>query len=129
MPVKHGGISMNLTRRSFLASAAAAPLLAADDGWVALFDGHSLDGWQPSEHKDAWKIVDGQIAADGARSHLFYNGPVRGADFKNFELEADLLARPGCNSGVYFHTRYQETGFPVKGFEVQVNNTSSDERR
>ena len=112
-----------ITRRAFLATAAAAPLVGADDGWVPLFDGRSLDGWQPSEHKDSWKIVEGQIAADGGRSHLFYNGPVRGADFKNFELEVELMARPGCNSGVYFHTRYQDTGFPVKGFEVQVNNT------
>src|SRR5471030_3502450 len=123
---------MNFTRRMFLAcpalaSAAAAPLLAADEGWVALFDGHSLDGWQPSEHKDAWKIVDGQIAADRARSHLFYNGPVHGANFKNFELEVDAMARPGCNSGVYFHTAYQETGFPIKGFEVQINNTALGE--
>ena len=114
---------MNLTRRTFLATAAAAPLLAADDGWVPLFDGHTLDGWQPSEHKDSWKIVGAQIAADGARSHLFYNGPVHGANFKNFELEVDALARPGCNSGVYFHTAYQETGFPIKGFEVQINHT------
>ena len=121
---------MNFTRRMFLACpalAAAAPLLAADEGWVALFDGHSLDGWQPSEHKDAWKIVDGQIAADGARSHLFYNGPVHGANFKNFELEVDAMARPGCNSGVYFHTAWQETGFPIKGFEVQINNTATGE--
>ena len=112
-----------ITRRAFLATAAAAPLLQADDGWAPLFDGRSLNGWQPSEHKDSWKVVEGQIAADGGRSHLFYNGPVHGADFKNFELEVELMARPGCNSGVYFHTRYQETGFPIKGFEVQVNNS------
>lgn len=124
---------MMLTRRNFLVSATAAPLLAAapvpedNAGWASLFDGHSLDGWQPSEHKDAWKIVGGQIAADGARSHLFYNGPVHGADFKNFELEVELRALAGCNSGVYFHTRYQETGFPIKGFEVQVNNTATGE--
>ena len=118
---------MNFTRRSFLASATAAPLLAAGEGWVPLFDGRSLDGWQPSEHKDSWKVVNGQIAADGPRSHLFYNGPVHGASFKNFELEVDALARPGCNSGVYFHTRFQDSGFPIKGFEVQINNTATGE--
>ena len=118
---------MNISRRTLLAAAAAAPLRAADEGWHPLFDGHSLAGWQPSEHKDAWQIVDGQIAANGARSHLFYNGPVHGANFKNFELEVDVMARPGCNSGVYFHTAYQETGFPIKGFEVQINNTATGE--
>jgi hypothetical protein len=55
---------------------------------------------------------------------LFYNGPVNGADFRNFELEVKLITQPECNSGVYFHTTYQESGFPEKGFEIQVNNTA-----
>jgi hypothetical protein len=117
----------DFTRRGFLASsllAAGAHFApAADDGWVELFDGHSLNGWRPSEHKDSWKVVDGQLSADGARSHLFYTGPVNGASFKNFELEVEALARPACNSGVHFHTAYQETNFPQKGFEIQIDNT------
>ena len=44
---------------------------------------------------------------------------MRGASFRNFELEVEALARPGCNSGVFFHTAYQETGFPLRGFEVK----------
>jgi hypothetical protein len=102
---------------------AALPALAADDGWVPLFNGRDLNDWRPSEHKDSWTIDAGQIVADGARSHLFYAGPVLAANFKNFELEVEALAKPACNSGVYFHTAYQETGFPIKGFEVQIANT------
>ena len=82
-----------------------------------------MEGWTPSEHKDSWRFEDGSLVADGGRSHLFYTGPVHGANFKNFELEVDCFARPNCNSGVYFHTAYQETNFPFKGFEVQINNT------
>jgi 3-keto-disaccharide hydrolase len=33
------------------------------------------------------------------------------------------MTRPKANGGVYIHTEYQETGWPGKGFEVQVNNT------
>ena len=99
------------------------PLLAADEGWIPLFNGKDLDGWRPSEHKDAWKVRDGQIVADGDRSHLFYTG----RDFKNFELEVEALAQTACNSGVYFHTTYQETGFPIKGFEIQINHTAGGE--
>ncbi len=97
---------------------------AESNDWIDLFDGHSLAGWRPSENKSSWSVVDGKLSANGPRSHLFYNGPIHGADFKNFELMVDLTTRPGCNSGVYFHTAYQETGFPEKGFEVQVNNTA-----
>ena len=116
-----------ITRRGFVgALAAAAPVAVAagTDGWTDLFDGHSMTGWRPSENKASWKVSDGMLTANGARSHLFYVGPFHGAEFKNFELEVELTTKPECNSGVYFHTTYQETGFPEKGFEVQVNNTA-----
>jgi hypothetical protein len=106
---------------------AASPLLLnaeSRDGWIELFDGHSLEGWKPSEHKSSWTVTHGMLTANGERSHLFYTGPVHGADFKNFELEVELITQRDCNSGVYFHTTYQESGFPEKGFEVQVNNTA-----
>ena len=32
-------------------------------------------------------------------------------------------------SGIYFHTQYQESGWPKKGYEVQVNNSHTDWRR
>ena len=116
-----------ISRRGFVAAIAALPLAAAADDWVNLFDGRTLEGWTAAEHKDSWKVVDGALMANGPRSHLFYSGPVRGANFKNFELEVDCLARHDCNSGVYFHTAYQETDFPYKGFEVQINNTATGE--
>lgn len=115
-----------MTRRGFLGASVAVPLVAAAgaEEWVELFDGKSLRGWRASENKGSWKVVDGTLAADGPRSHLFYDGLVHGADFKNFEIEVEVTTKPECNSGVYFHTKYQETGFPEKGFEIQVNNTA-----
>jgi len=98
-------------------------LLSAEEPWIPLFNGKDLEGWRPSDHKDAWKVRDGQIVADGGVSHLFYTA----RDFKNFELEVEALAQSACNSGVYFHTAYQETGFPTKGFEIQINNTAGGE--
>ncbi len=95
-------------------------------GWISLFDGKSLDGWKASENKDTFSVKDGMIVAHGARSHLFYVGPVHDANFTNFELRAQVMTEPKANSGIYFHTAYQETGWPDKGFEVQINNTHSD---
>ncbi len=116
-----------MTRRAFAGVLTAAGLTAAEGDWVNLFNGRNLDGWRPSENKDTWKVVDGILANDGARSHLFYTGDVRGANFRNFELEAEVMTRPLANSGIYFHTAYQEKGFPQKGFEVQVANTAQGE--
>jgi hypothetical protein len=98
-------------------------------GWISLFDGKTLNGWKASENKDTFSVRNGMVVAAGPRSHLFYVGPVQNADFKNFELKADVMTEPGSNAGIYFHTEYQETGWPSKGYEVQVNNTHTDWRK
>ena len=104
---------------------------AADskDGWISLFDGKSLDGWKASDKPGTFSVENGEIVVHGERSHLFYLGDVNGHDFKNFEVKADVMARKGSNSGFYFHTAWQETGWPDKGFEVQVNNTHKDPKK
>ena len=106
----------SLTRREILALLLAAPAatrsFAADAPWFSLFDGKSLDGWKASEHEGTFSVADGQIQVHGSRSHLYYTGPLHHADFKNFEFSADVMTRPGANSGIYFHTAFQQDGFP-----------------
>ena len=60
---------------------------------------------------------------------MFYNGDVNGHVFKNFEFKAEVMTTPGSNSGIYFHTAFQQGGWPAKGYEVQVNNSHTDWRR
>jgi hypothetical protein len=114
----------HLSRRDLIASFLALPALA--DEWTPLFNGRNLDGWKAG-NMDSFKVVDGAIATDGKTSHLFYTGPVRTANFKNFIFRAEVKARHLANSGIYFHTRFQESGFPDHGFEIQVNNTAAGE--
>ena len=115
-----------ITRRIFL-GALGATAAAAQTGWVELFDGQTLNGWRANENPQTWKVSDGHLVADGPRSHLLYVGPVRGANFRNFELEVEAQTGPGCNSGVCFHTEVQATGWLTKGFEAQVNNMAGGE--
>ncbi|MEN8156152.1 MAG: family 16 glycoside hydrolase [Bacteroidota bacterium] len=97
---------------------------SAPDDWITLFDGETLDGWRASESAGSWKVVDGAIVTSGDRSHLFYVGDVMEHNFTNFELSVDVKTRPGSNSGIYFHTAYQEEGWPEKGYECQVINSN-----
>ncbi len=97
-------------------------------GFVSLFDGKTFDGWKmANENQAGWKIEDGAIVTGGNRSHLYYIGD--GVPFKNFDLRVDVMTQPGSNGGIYIHTRYQETGFPAGGFEIQVNNSHTDWKR
>jgi len=100
--------------------------LPDDDGWISLFNGRNLDGWKASENQGTFTVKDGELIVHGARSHLFYAGPVNRATFKDFEFTADVKTTRGSNSGIYFHTAYQETDWPRKGFECQVNTSHSD---
>jgi len=101
---------------------------AEEQGWIELFDGKSLKNWKASEGVDSWRVEDGCIVGTGRpRSHLFYVGPE--APFKNFVLKVDCWTKPGSNSGIYFHTRYQPRDWPAYGYEAQVNNSHADWRR
>lgn len=111
-----------------LVAVLAGPLFA-DDGWISIFNGKDLTGWKASENKGVFTVKDGMLIVHGKRSHLFYNGPVGGANFKNFEWKATVKTFPKANSGMYIHTEYQESGWPNKGYEIQVNSTHSDRKK
>ncbi len=101
----------------------------AESGWISLFNGKDLSGWKASEQSNSFRVVDGELVINGPRSHLFYTGLVHGADFTNFEWKCEVLTKPSSNSGMYFHTEYQEDGWPAKGYEVQINNSHADPKR
>lgn len=103
--------------------------LAKKPKWVSLFDGKTLNGWKVGENASSFKVEDGAIVVNGPVGHLFYNGTVGNHNFKNFEFKAQVMTTPGSNSGLYFHTEYQEKSWPSKGFEVQVNNSHTDWKR
>jgi hypothetical protein len=98
-------------------------------GWIKLFDGKSLNGWQVGVNASTFKVENGAIVVNGPRAHLYYMGPVQNHNFKNFEYKASVMTTPGSNSGMYIHTQYQEDGWPEKGYEIQVNNSHTDWRR
>jgi len=103
---------------------------SADEGFVPLFNGKDLSGWTPSkDHPDSFSVKDGVLVVAGDRCHLFYTGDVNGGKFKNFELKLKVMTTPGSNSGVYFHTKYQDEGWPSTGYECQVNSTHTDPKK
>jgi hypothetical protein len=101
----------------------------AREEWQSLFNGKTLDEWKIGDNAGTFTVENGMIVAHGPVAHLFYNGSVNNHDFKNFEFKAEVMTTPGSNSGIYFHTAYQQGGWPAKGYEVQVNNSHTDWRR
>ncbi len=91
-----------------------------EEGWISLFNGKDLSGWKKNED-GKFEVVDGTIKVSGSRAHLFTE-----KEFKNFEYKVECKTTKGSNSGLYFHTKFQEDGWPALGYEAQVNVTHTD---
>src|SRR5262245_48910839 len=75
-----------------------------EEGWISLFNGKDLSGWKKNED-GKFEVVDGTIKVSGKRAHLFTE-----KEFKNFEYKVECKTTKGSNSGLYFHTKFQEEG-------------------
>jgi hypothetical protein len=70
-----------------------------DQGWILLFDGQTLFGWQPASKAD-WKVAEGVISAGEGEAGLL----VTTSQFANYALKVDFRAAPQTNSGVFLRT-------------------------
>ena len=113
-----------------LAGLFAATAIQAEDGWISMFNGKDLTGWKSNDEvPGVFTVENGELKVSGGRAHLFYMGADGAAKFKNFEFKAKVKTMAGGNSGLYFHTQYQEKGWPDAGFECQVNSTHQDPKK
>lgn len=99
----------------------AVSVMADDAGWVALFDGQSLDGWEKvGQEASVWEVKDGAICGSGPASMLVCTkGP-----YKNFRYRAEIKINDGGNSGLYFRTT-RKPSF-TDGYEAQIDSTHKD---
>lgn len=98
-----------------------APLVNAEDNWISLFDGETLDGWEKvGSEKSNWEVKDGSIVGSGAASMLVYTSK----PYKNFRYRAEIKINDGGNSGLYFRTT-ERPGFS-DGYEAQIDSTHTD---
>jgi opacity protein-like surface antigen len=125
---------MKLKMLSVLATVALSSLASAADGWTSMFNGKDLSGWKSNtatenQPEGVFSVKDGELVVKGGRAHLFYVGEDGKAKFKNFEFKAKVKTTPGSNSGIYFHTKYEDKGWPGAGYECQVNATHTDAKK
>ena len=97
------------------------------DGWVAIFDGTTLEGWKPNEpgSSGGFKVENGAIVGFGNKNHLYYVGE----EYQNFELKIDVNINKGGNAGVYVKSQWQDNAWPTTGFELQVNSSHGDPQK
>jgi hypothetical protein len=104
-------------------------LQAQEEGWESMFNGQNLSGWHVNENPESFVVEDGCIVVNGQRGHAFYVGPSGHTNVTDFHFKSKVMTKPGANSGIYFHTRFLESGWPDRGYEAQVNNTQRDKKK
>jgi hypothetical protein len=97
---------------------------SAEDGWVSLFDGKSLQGWRGYKRPDAtgsrWRVEDGTLTLppDDGKDTRGARDIITTETFDRFELSWDWKIAPGGNSGVkYFVLEDMDSAI---GHEYQV---------
>lgn len=94
------------------------------DGWMLLFNGSDLSGWKIDKwNPESISVEDGAIKCHGEPTMVYYVGD--GSEMKDFHFVADVMTKPNANGGIFFHTKYQDKGWPV-GHEAQINMTHRD---
>ena len=75
------------------------PQAQVDLGWISLFDGETLFGWQPVGDAK-WEVVDGEIRTDGSKPGWLMTT----TRWANYEIDFEFLAPAATNSGVFLRT-------------------------
>ena len=71
-----------------------------EDGWISLFDGETLFGWEPNDDQVDWHVEDGMItASEGPIGLLLTTVP-----YADFEFVCEYRLAEGGNSGVFIRT-------------------------
>jgi hypothetical protein len=86
-----------------------------DDGWISLFDGETLFGWQPvGEAK--WDVVDGEVRTIGEKPGFLMTT----TEWAEFLLDIEFKAAAKTNSGVFLRTSLNPQNPATDCYEVNI---------
>src|SRR5262245_32297809 len=103
----------------------AIPGTAADrdgEGWVKLFDGKTLDGWEQRNGTAKYRVEDGCIVgrtSEGSPNSFLCTT----RDYSDFELRFEVKVDDELNSGVQFRSRTKDNkkSERVHGPQVEIS--------
>lgn len=89
--------------------------------WVTLFNGTSLDGWNPIGNAN-WELVDGAVQADMGSGFLVTDRP-----YSDFELTLEFWVDEPANSGIFIRCANPTTVTDRNSYEVNIYDTRADQ--
>jgi hypothetical protein len=91
------------------------PQKLLDEGWISLFDGETLYGWQPTGDAK-WEVVRGEIRTAGEKQGFLMTT----TEWANYELHVEFKAAGETNSGIFLRTPLKPTDPAKDCYEVNI---------
>ncbi|RIK86709.1 MAG: DUF1080 domain-containing protein [Planctomycetota bacterium] len=84
-------------------------------GWISLFDGETLFGWQPTTSAN-WQVADGAITVSAGEPGFLMTT----SQFADYELHVEFKAPASTNSGVFLRTPLQPANPARDCYELNI---------
>lgn len=85
------------------------------DGWILLFDGQSLFGWQATS-KANWRVADGVISVSEGEPGLLSTT----SELADYVLKVDFRAAADTNSGIFLRTPEKPADPAADCYELNI---------
>jgi hypothetical protein len=86
-----------------------------EKGWISLFDGATLYGWEPGSEAD-WRVEDGAIVVSQGEKGLLCTT----TSFADYTLRLEFQADPQTNSGIFLRTPVHPTDPQSDCYELNI---------
>jgi len=111
-------VSVLLVMSQQTAPAAEPQLLSEEllaEGWIQLFDGETLFGWEPASDAN-WRVEDGAIVVDSGERGLLCTT----SRFKDFALHLQFRSPAATNSGIFIRTPREPKSPAEDCYEINI---------
>lgn len=85
------------------------------DGWISLFDGQTLFGWEANSALN-WTVAGGILSAEGDPPGLLCTTTL----FADYELVCEFRLESGGNSGIFLRTAFEPTDPKTDCYELNI---------
>ena len=86
------------------------------EGWISLFDGETLFGWENVKESVNWHVEDGEIRATKGKVGLL----VTTSEFADYHLHVEFKASENTNSGLFLRTPKKPKDPAKDCYEVNI---------
>ena len=91
-----------------------------DAGWIALFDGQTLFGWEPANQAN-WRVENQAIVVDSGEVGLLCTN----VQFGDYVLKLEFRSAPGTNSGIFLHTPKEPSDPAADCYELNIADSDN----